>query len=122
VTVPAPWQLSSTTALAFLPELVLWYLMVLLAPVGVAAGLRRDPWVTFLLAGYVCVGAVIISLPSGNIGTFIRMRDMVVPFVACLSALGACVVIERIAKGRVAVRTSARSFDRKTEELHATSR
>lgn len=96
--VPTPWQIVSLPALLFLPEQVLWYCAILLAIVGVSAGLRRDSWLTMLLAGYCLVGAAIISLPSGNIGTFIRMRDMVVPFVFCLSGLGASSVVEQVAR------------------------
>ena len=66
--------------------------------VGVVAGWRRDAWLTWLLLGYWIVAGAIIALPSGNIGTFIRMRDMFVPFVLLLSALGGCVAFEQALK------------------------
>ncbi len=93
-TVPKPWQMSSRPALVFLPEMVVWYLSIVFAFAGVVAGLRRNPWLTWLLFGYIAIAGSIISLPSGNIGTFIRMRDMVVPFVLFLGALGFCAVAE----------------------------
>ena len=89
VAVPSPWQIQSRSELLFLPEQVLWYLLILLAPIGLVAGLRRDALVTCALAGLAAVAAATIALNSGNIGTMARHRDMVVPFVVWLSALGA---------------------------------
>jgi hypothetical protein len=63
--------------------------MVVLAAIGVVAGLRSDPLVTCLLCGVTAAGALTIALNSGNIGTMVRHRDTVVPFVVWLSALGA---------------------------------
>ena len=89
VVAPLPWQVQSRTEMVFLAQQVVWYLMVVLAAIGVVAGLRRDPLVTCLLCGVTVAGAVAIALNSGNIGTMVRHRDTVVPFVVWLSALGA---------------------------------
>ncbi len=89
VVAPLPWQVESRTEMVFLAQQVVWYLMVVLAAIGVVAGLRRDPLVTCLLCGVTVAGAVAIALNSGNIGTLVRHRDTVVPFVVWLSALGA---------------------------------
>ncbi len=40
--VPAPWQLESKRELAYLPEQIAWYVLVLLLPAGIVAGCRRD--------------------------------------------------------------------------------
>lgn len=122
VLVPLPWQMQSRSALAFLPEQITWYVCVLLAVIGIGAGLRRDALVTFLITGYSAVAAAVISLPSGNIGTFIRMRDMVVPFVLWLSALGACVVVQQAVQW-LGSRPSPRPDGHINENpLHATAR
>ena len=89
VVVPLPWQLQSRTEILFLVQQIIWYLMVFFAAIGVVAGLRRDPLVTCLLCGVTAAGALAIGLNSGNIGTLVRHRDTVVPFVVWLSALGA---------------------------------
>jgi hypothetical protein len=89
VVAPLPWQVQSRTEMVFLAQQVVWYLMVVLAAIGVVAGLRRDPLVTCLLCGVTVAGSVAIALNSGNIGTMVRHRDTVVPFVVWLSALGA---------------------------------
>jgi len=89
VAAPLPWQVWSRTEMVFLGQQAIWYLIVVFAGIGVVAGLRRDPFVTCLLCGVTAAGALAIGLNSGNIGTLVRHRDTVVPFVVWLSALGA---------------------------------
>lgn len=96
VVVPLPWQVVSKSGAVFLAQQVLWYLLVVFACVGLVAGLRRDALVTCLLAGMSVVGAAAIALNSGNIGTMIRFRDTIVPFVVWLSAVGAVSVASRV--------------------------
>ena len=122
VLVPLPWQMASRSALAFLPEQLAWYGCVMLAVVGIGAGLRRDAWVTFLLTGYCVTAAAVISLPSGNIGTFIRMRDMAVPFVLWLSALGGCVVVQQAVQWFGRGPSGVVDRHRFENPLHATAR
>jgi 4-amino-4-deoxy-L-arabinose transferase-like glycosyltransferase len=100
-TAPLPWRIESRATLAALPELVLWYVLVLLAPVGFMAGLKRDALVTCVLAASVVGGAVLVAVTGGNIGTLIRHRSLVMPFMVWLSALGGWRVLLAIAaRGR----------------------
>jgi hypothetical protein len=85
---PIPWHVVSRLALAYLPELVIWYTAVLLVPPGLVAGFRRDALLTCVLAGYSFISAGIIALNSGNIGTLVRHRALVVPYLGWISALG----------------------------------
>jgi hypothetical protein len=85
---PIPWRIQSRLELAYLPELAVWYIAVLLVPVGIVAGFRRDALLTCMLAGYSFVSAGVIALNSGNVGTLIRHRALVVPFLGWLSAMG----------------------------------
>ena len=86
--VPLPWDAVSWSELILVPQQVAWYLMVPLALVGVVAGFRRDVLVTLLLVSCIVVAAVPIGLSNGNIGTLVRHRDTVVPFIVWLSGLG----------------------------------
>ena len=95
VVFPLPWQLDSWKELALLPQQILWYVLVVLAAVGLLAGLRRDVLVTCLLVGLASVGAAGIAINSGNFGTMVRHRDIVVPFVVWLSALGGVATLSR---------------------------
>jgi hypothetical protein len=96
IVVPLPWQTESASEIVFLAQQVILYVLVVLAFVGVVAGVRRDALVTGMLAGLVATGAAVIALNSGNIGTMVRHRDTVVPFLVWLSALGAVVTVSTV--------------------------
>jgi hypothetical protein len=96
VTVPLPWEVQSRAMLLALPEVLLWYVLVLLVPFGIVAGMRRDRLLTCVLLAFVFGGAVLVAVTGGNIGTLIRHRSLVMPFMAWLSALGAVWVLDWI--------------------------
>ena len=98
--VPLPWDAVSWSEIVLVPQQVAWYLMVPLALVGVVAGFRRDVLVTLLLVSCIVVAAVPISLSNGNIGTLVRHRDTVVPFIVWLSGLGAVYLVGWLASRR----------------------
>ena len=89
IVVPLPWQITSRSEIVFLAQQVVWYILVVLACVGLVAGLRRDALVTCLLAGLASSGGAVVAINSGNIGSMVRFRDTIVPFVVWLSAVGA---------------------------------
>jgi hypothetical protein len=95
-TMPLPWQIASRSELALLPEQLLWLAMLLLLPVGIAAGALRDPMATSILCGYSAVSAATIALTSGNVGTLVRHRSLVIPYIVWFSALGAVYVVQRV--------------------------
>jgi hypothetical protein len=101
VLAPLPWQVRSWQEMIFLPQQVAWYVLVVLAFFGIVAGLKQNGLVTCLLAGFVAAGGLAIALNSGNIGTMVRHRDTIVPFVVWFSALGAVEVIATLV-GRAA--------------------
>ena len=90
VTVPLPWEAQSTPALAYLPEQLLWYVLVALFVPGVLCAFRRDALVAALLFGYAMVAALMVAMTSGNVGTLIRHRGLALPYIVWLSAVGAC--------------------------------
>ena len=110
IVVPLPWQTESASEMVFLPQQAVWYVLVVLAFVGVVAGLRRDALVTCMLAGLATTGAAVIALNSGNIGTMVRHRDTVVPFVVWLSALGGVVTVSSLISR--SVRSNEHAIDR----------
>src|SRR5206468_6259909 len=100
VLVPVPWQLATPRELVYLPEQLLWYAMVLLAPFGLVAGWRRDEFVTALLIGAVVPTAVALALTSGNVGTMLRLRGVMIPYLAVLTAVGGCDLLQTLASRR----------------------
>jgi hypothetical protein len=94
---PLPWEFVSTRELLYLPEHTLWYVMAALFPIGLVAGWRRDPAVTMLLAGYMLPTAAAIALTNGNVGTLLRLRGIVVPYVVWVSAVGFFAALQSMA-------------------------
>jgi hypothetical protein len=97
---PVPWA-ASRPVRAYLPEQVAWYGMVLLLPFGVAAGLRRDRALTMMLVTHAAAAVVVVALTSGNVGTLIRHRSLVLLYLIWLSAIGAHDCIRRMLARRV---------------------
>jgi hypothetical protein len=89
LTVPLPWQIESRSGLAFLPEQMIWLLMLVLAPIGVAAAFKRDALITSLLITHGCTSALIVALSGGNVGTLVRHRGLALPYLVWISGAGA---------------------------------
>ena len=101
VLTPLPWQMRSRSELAALPEQLLWYTLLAGLPLGFVAGWRRDPLLTALLTGYVVPTAAVIALTSGNVGTLMRLRGLLTPYLLWVSVLGYCVLLEWIVSTRM---------------------
>lgn len=97
-TEPLPWHAESGSAVVFIAQQVVWYVLALLMGVGIVAGWRRDAALTSMLLGNILVGGVVVALFNGNVGTFVRFRDSVVTIIVWLSALGGCVAVEWAAR------------------------
>ena len=91
---PLPWEMASLRELAFLPEHSVWLLMLICAPIGVAAGWRRDRRTTALLIGFIVPTAAALAVTNGNVGTLLRLRGLITPFLVWISALGALSMAE----------------------------
>jgi len=98
---PLPWAIETRTALAYLPEYVVWLSMVALMPIGFIAGLRRDAMLTCVLAAHGCAIVLMVALTSGNVGTLIRHRGLALPYFVWFAALGACEAVHRLTAPRV---------------------
>ena len=88
VTEPVPWRIESRALLAYLPEQMFWYVLLALTPLGLAAGARRDVMFTMLIAAHAFGAVTVVAMTSGNIGTLIRHRGLVMPYLVWLAALG----------------------------------
>jgi hypothetical protein len=88
VIVPLPWRVESSAMRAYVPEQIVWYLMVAALPFGFVSALRRDALVASLLLVSAVASALLIALVSGNIGTLVRHRGLIIPLIVWLSAVG----------------------------------
>lgn len=95
ITEPLPWVPRSRAMLAYVPEQAAWWVLLALAPFGLAAGLKRDALLTSTLAAHAVAIAMMVALTSGNIGTLIRHRGLVLPYLVWIAALGGCWLLER---------------------------
>jgi hypothetical protein len=93
VTVPLPWEVRSRSALAFLPEQVLWLVLILFAAFGALLACRRDLLVAAQLFAHAAVAAITVALTSGNVGTLVRHRGLALPYFVWLSAVGFCELV-----------------------------
>jgi len=60
-----------------------------------------------MLAGYVVPTAVALALTNGNVGTLLRLRGMIIPYVVWISAVGFFALLERYASTVSDVRMTA---------------
>ncbi|MGQ0732031.1 MAG: hypothetical protein ACT4QD_00070 [Acidobacteriota bacterium] len=95
VVVPLPWHAQSRITQAYLPEHAVWLILAALAPVGAWYGWRYSPSGVFALVTYITLMGSAVALRSGNVGTLIRHRGLLLPFVMCLSAVAVCHVLAR---------------------------
>jgi hypothetical protein len=89
VLVPLPSHIVSVISLAFVPQQLAWLVLLAFACWGAWIGFRRDALLTGMCIGHCLAAAAVIAPNSGNIGTLIRHRDIIVPLVVWLSGLGA---------------------------------
>lgn len=85
---PFPWDLLRPDRALLAPEMVLWYTAVASALFGLAWLVRARRWEALyvVLVGLSIAG--VLSLAEGNLGTLVRHRGMLVPFVVIVAAAG----------------------------------
>ncbi len=86
--IPIVTKINSFLLAAACPQMVLWYLLLLFAFLGMQVSARWNFQDTFFLL--LTLGAWIFlgALTSGNVGTVFRMRDMVSPYLLMFACVG----------------------------------
>jgi len=100
---PLPWKAESRQLRVYLPEQMLWLLMLAFVPIGVVAGMRSDPRLTSLLIAHACGAVLVVALNSGNFGTLIRHRGLALPYLAWLAGVGAVELLRVVSSARQSV-------------------
>jgi hypothetical protein len=91
---PQPWVERSRAMLLYVPEQAAWWSMLLVLPFGIAAGLKADALLTTTLLSHAAAIGMMVALTSGNVGTLIRHRGLIFPYLVWLVALGGCRLLE----------------------------
>lgn len=93
--VPLPWTVTTRSELAFIPEQIMWYVLLVLLPIGLIGAARLDPLLGSMLLGYALPTGLAVAFTTGNVGTLIRHRALIIPYVIWISAVGFCMVVHR---------------------------
>lgn len=103
---PFPWEAHRTIERLTIPEMLLWYAMLVLASIGVVV--HRDSWRAYVhVLVYIAGMLLIFAIGQGNFGTLVRQRSMMLaPFVFLFSGAGAAWLWEQWRSRRRAERGS----------------
>ena len=93
---PFVWDMKSIPMLMSFPQMILWYLLIMFAIIGIAFGLRYNWKYTSIIITSIFLLSSVIALTSGNIGTLFRHRDMATPFYLIFSAVGIAHFLEKL--------------------------
>jgi hypothetical protein len=92
---PFPWTARTISDLATIPEVLLWYVCLVLALIGLVRLLRaRDLRYAHGTAA-VCGLAIVFALIQSNVGTLLRSRDMLILPSLVLTGVGCDYVFQR---------------------------
>lgn len=86
--VPFPWSIKSIREIITYPQIIIWYLFLPFAFIGILFALRYRFILSLSLICYTLLLTSLLALVEGNIGSAMRHRDLVVPFYFIFSAAG----------------------------------
>ena len=85
---PFPSRINTLRVSMSFPQMVFWYFSLPFAFFGMAAACRRDIRCSLFMVLTLMVWTVVTALTSGNIGTVLRIRDMLTPFYLLFACVG----------------------------------
>lgn len=85
---PLPQRIDNLSVLAVYPQMAFWYLLLPCALVGLLGGLWWNLNRVLFLVMVLVMWTLMAALPSGNVGTAFRMRDMVTPLFILFAGAG----------------------------------
>lgn len=94
---PFPWGVHTALQIISYPQIILWYILAFFAILGIFSidkKVRVDAFIILLYAFFITSA---FALASGNIGTALRHRDVVLPLFFIFSAAG----LTRVFKNRI---------------------
>jgi hypothetical protein len=83
---PFPWAISSLSQVPAVPQLILWYALLVMAVFGFIHLMLSRPSDAVLIGIMLAAGIITISLVEGNVGAAFRHRDIFAPFIIILAS------------------------------------
>ena len=84
---PTPWGPRSRGERLAIPQMMLWYVILLASLAGIWR-LRRNPSELFVLLVFLGAASAIIGMTGGNVGTIFRHRDVLTPVLIAAAGGG----------------------------------
>jgi len=84
---PFPWRMTSKSMIISYPQMLIWYLLLMLAFFGFSKLVVNNYRAAFLIAGALIAGILVNSLAEGNVGAAFRHRDVFTPFFIIFAAI-----------------------------------
>lgn len=97
---PFPWHMTSPEQMLALPQMPLWYLLLLLSFFSFLRLLLTKKKVFFIIAVFLTMGVTISALVEGNIGAAFRHRDVFTPFFIIFGASAISMLINNTMIGK----------------------
>lgn len=83
--IPYPWAIATMSDLLAAPDMVLWYVMLVAAALGLWRSRKLWP-ILIVLVAFIGGTMTVFALAEGNYGTLFRHRSMVIPAVVVLAS------------------------------------
>lgn len=85
---PFPNRMINSSLFLFYMQIILWYLFLFLAGIGLLRSLVYGYKSYLPLLIFLTLGTIAVALASGNVGTLFRHRDILSPFYFIFTGLG----------------------------------
>jgi hypothetical protein len=85
---PFPWNITSTLQLVTMPQVILWYVLAFFAVWGLFGITKARAMYSLVVLTYIFVITFSMGMISGNMGTALRHRDVILPLFFIFSAAG----------------------------------
>ena len=89
---PGPFFHSKYSYLLFLPEMIIWYFIVIFSMIGIMGTSRKADVRIVGLWLFLLLFSVMIVMPGGNVEALIRHRGMIIPVYAILAGYGYSII------------------------------
>jgi len=85
---PLPHRFNKFSLMAYQPINWIWYILLFFSVLGAVYSLRSKRQGALGVLIFIFIIGSLIAFASGNIGTNLRMRDMITPFILVFSIIG----------------------------------